>query len=142
MKLSSVFEEGQRIPDKYTCKGEDISPPMIIEGVPEGAKSLVLIMDDPDAPNGNWDHWIVFNMMPSTELIEEGENVGKGGKNSWGRDDYGGPCPPSGTHRYIFKLYALDIELSLEEGVSKQEVEAAIEGHIIDQANLMGVYSK
>ncbi len=140
---SSAFENEGRIPDKYTCKGEDISPPLEIEGIPEGAKSLVLIIDDPDAPMGNWDHWIVWN-IPLVSKIEE-NSVPQGavqGINDFRKHDYGGPCPPSGTHRYMFKLYALDIILDLDEDSRKMDVENAMEGHVLAQTKLIGLYSK
>jgi len=144
MELTSpAFENNQGIPSEYTCDGSDTSPELSIADVPENAKSLVLINDDPDAPVGTWDHWIVFNIPASTTTINKGqEPSGTGGKNSWGRTGYGGPCPPSGTHRYIFKLYALDTELDFQEGAAKKDIEAAMEGHIIGQAELIGTYKK
>ena len=144
MKLTSpAFEHNQGIPSEYTCDGSDTSPELNIEGVPENTKSLVLINDDPDAPVGTWDHWIVFNIPPTTTKINKGqEPSGLGGKNSWGKTGYGGPCPPSGTHRYFFKLYALDTELDLQEGAAKNDIESAMEGHIIEKAELMGTYRK
>ena len=129
------------IPKKYTCQGEDINPLLKIEGIPQETVSLVLINDDPDAPGGTWDHWIVINIAP-TQTIAENSVPGTQGKNSWGRNDYGGPCPPSGTHRYFFKLYALDTQLNLSEGASKKEVENAIKGHILEQTELIGLYEK
>lgn len=142
MKLMSpAFKHNASIPKKFTCQGNDVSPALIIEGIPEGAKSLALIMDDPDAPVGTWIHWVVFN-IPVVPCIDEGSAPGKQGVNSWGRKDYGGPCPPFGTHRYFFKLYALDTELSLKEGVSKAQLEKAMQGHIVDQAELIGLYKK
>lgn len=142
MNLTSPeFTQNEMIPKKFTCQGEDISPTLEITGVPERAASLVLINDDPDAPGGTWDHWIVFNIAP-TEIIDEDSVPGIQGKNSWGRNEYGGPCPPSGTHRYFFKLYALDSQLNLSEGATKQEVEAAMKDFILDQATLVGVYKK
>jgi Raf kinase inhibitor-like YbhB/YbcL family protein len=143
MKLSSpAFEHNQGIPSEYTCNGSDTSPKLNIEDVPENTKSLVLINDDPDAPVGNWDHWIVFNMPPDVKIEKGSEPQGVGGKNSWGRTGYGGPCPPSGTHRYFFKLYALDTELSLEEGASKADIEQAMQDHIIEKTELIGTYKK
>lgn len=144
MKLtSSAFEHNGAIPSKFTCDGDDTSPPLDIVDVPENAKSLALIMDDPDAPVGTWDHWIVYNIPATVNEIPQGtEPQGIGGKNSWGRIGYGGPCPPSGTHRYFFKLYALDRELDLPEGSSKEELEKAMEGHIIEKTELMGTYEK
>lgn len=142
MKISSVaFKHNDMIPRKYTCQGDDVSPPLTIEGVPAGAQSLALIVDDPDAPMGTWVHWVVFN-IPVTDRIEENTVPGKQGRNDFGRNDYGGPCPPSGTHRYFFKLYALDTNLDLKEGILKRDLEKAMEGHILDEDELMGLYKK
>ncbi len=144
LRLSSpAFEHGQPIPSRYTADGEDISPPLVIEGIPPGTKSLVLIMDDPDAPIGLWVHWVVFNIPPDTTKIEEGvEPPGTPGTNSWRRTGYGGPAPPSGTHRYFFRVYALDTVLDLSEGANKRQVEHAMEGHILAMGELMGTYSR
>ena len=144
MKLTSpAFQNNAQIPSEHTCDGRDLSPPLSVSGVPSKAKSLALVMDDPDAPVGNWDHWIVFNISPSASQMPKGtEPKGVAGKNSWGRTGYGGPCPPSGTHRYLFKLYALDAALNLPEGATKKELERAMQGHIISQAQLMGTYIK
>ncbi|MCU7551228.1 YbhB/YbcL family Raf kinase inhibitor-like protein [Chitinophagaceae bacterium LB-8] len=144
MKLeSSDFKHGEAIPSVFTCQGEDRSPSLKISDVPAEAKSLVLILDDPDAPNGRWVHWLVWNIPPETGGID-GNHVPKEavqGKNSWGRTSYGGPCPPSGTHRYFFKLYALDEMLSLSSADVKA-LEKEMEPYIIDQSELMGTYSK
>jgi len=141
--FSSAFENGQNIPSKYTCDGEDMSPPLHIEGVPSEAKSLALIMDDPDAPSGMWVHWVRWNIPIETVDIGEGaEPMGIPGNGSGGNTYYKGPCPPDGTHRYFFKLYALDAELSLHEGATKDELLMAMEGHVIDDAELMGLYSR
>ena len=144
MKLiSSVFNHGNSIPSRYTCDGEDISPPLSIEEVPENTKTFALIMDDPDAPMGIWDHWILFNIPSSIQKINEAEKPqGLEGKNSWGRTGYGGPCPPSGEHRYFFKMYALDTELNLGEGSIKEDLITAMNGHIIGKAVLMGIYTR
>lgn len=142
MKLTSpAFPHNSIIPKKYTCQGEDISPPLTISDIPEGTVSLALINDDPDAPMGTWDHWLIWNIKPTSE-IKENSAPGTQGKNSWGRNDYGGPCPPSGTHRYFFKLYALDCELDLAKGATKAELQASMEGHIVAQAELIGLYKK
>ncbi|MBD3309984.1 YbhB/YbcL family Raf kinase inhibitor-like protein [Candidatus Woesearchaeota archaeon] len=144
MRIKSVFEEGKEIPSEYTCQGDDINPELTIEDVPEEAKSLVLIMDDPDAPSGTWDHWIVFNIPADTEKIGK-DSVPAGavqGKNSWEKNEYGGPCPPSGTHRYNLKLYALDTELDLDESADKKAVEDAMKGHVAAEAKLTGTYEK
>ena len=144
MKLtSSAFQHNAQIPSEFTCDGSDLSPPLSISDVPANAKSLVLISDDPDAPVGTWDHWVVFNIPASTKEIPKGaEPKGNGGKNSWGRTDYGGPCPPSGTHRYFFKLYALDTILNLPQGATKKDIENAMQGHIIAKTELMGTYKR
>lgn len=145
MKITSkAFGHMKPIPPKYTCKGEDINPPLEFDNPPEGTVSLVMIMDDPDAPMGTWDHWILWNIDPKATGIAEA-TVPKGalqGKNTWGRNDYGGPCPPSGTHRYFFKLYALDCKLQLAEGTIKGRLEKAMEGHILGEAELVGLFSK
>lgn len=138
---SSAFENNQLIPSKYTCQGEDVNPPLIIEGTPEGAVSLALIVDDPDAPIGTWVHWVVFD-IPLFVSIKENAIPGKQGINDFGKRDYGGPCPPSGTHRYFFKIYALDRELGLKEGLDKDALERAMQGHILAQAELIGLYKK
>lgn len=138
---SSAFQNNGQIPAKYTCDGEGISPPLTISGVPERASTLVLIMDDPDAPNGVWDHWIVFDMDPSITEIKEGEEPnGTHGKGTAGKIGYQSPCPPDGEHRYLFKLYAIDVVLNLPDAISKNEVEAAIEDHVLDYAELIGRY--
>ncbi|MEW6116632.1 MAG: YbhB/YbcL family Raf kinase inhibitor-like protein [Nitrospirota bacterium] len=145
LKLSSpVFKDNSPIPSKYTCDGNDVNPPLVIENVPSNAKSLVLIVDDPDAPMGTWVHWVVWNIEPKTKEIKE-HSLPKGaiqGINDFKKHDYGGPCPPSGTHRYFFKLYALDATLNLPSSARKADVEKAMKGHIISQGQLVGLYSK
>ncbi len=142
MNLSSpAFEAQQEIPGKHTCDGEDVSPALEIADIPDAAKSLALIVDDPDAPAKTWVHWVVYDIAP-TARIEENSVPGTRGQNDFGKLAYGGPCPPSGRHRYFFKLYALDAELGLDEGASKEQVEQAMEGHILDQAELVGTYSR
>lgn len=141
---SPVFAADGHIPPSYTCEGDDVNPPLVFSGTPPAAKSLALIMDDPDAPMGTWVHWLVWNIRPETAGIQE-DSVPQGavqGKNDWHRNDYGGPCPPSGTHRYFFKLYALDAFLDLPAGTAKKELERAMEGHIIARAVLVGLYKK
>lgn len=142
--ITSAFQHQQTIPDKYTCKGANVNPPLQFLEVPDTAQSLVLIVDDPDAPGGTWDHWVVFNIEPRTLGIEENSMASSGteGKNSWGNRNYGGPCPPSGTHRYFFKLYALDTLLDINDDSDKKAVEKAMQGHIIDMAELIGLVSK
>ena len=146
---STAFAEGENIPSRFTCDGDDLSPALAWTGVPEAAQSLVLICDDPDAPMGTWDHWVMFNIPASVTGLPEitgGQDLKDQGiveaTNSWSRTGYGGPCPPSGTHRYYFKLYALDGELSLNSTATKQDVEQAMGGHILDQTQLMGRYSR
>jgi hypothetical protein len=147
MKITSpVFENNQKIPPKYTCDGEDINPPLEISEVPENAKSLVLIMDDPDAikPAGKvWDHWLVWNIPASTRKILEGqEPEGIHGKGTSGNKKYQGPCPPDAEHRYFFKVYALDIMLDIPEGSPKSILEKAMENHVIDKGELIGRYQR
>ncbi|MBI4127472.1 MAG: YbhB/YbcL family Raf kinase inhibitor-like protein [Parcubacteria group bacterium] len=141
---SSAFSHNGAIPPKYTCDGENVSPPLAIAGIPDEAKSLVLIMDDPDAPAGTWTHWTVWNINPMVSEIEEGSvPVGAGeGTTSFGKPGYGGPCPPSGTHRYFFKIFALDTMLDLAPGASRNELEKAIEERILDQGEIVGHYSR
>lgn len=146
MRLTSgAFEQGQSIPSKYTCDGQNINPPLAISGVPPSAKSLALIMDDPDVPAAAgvkvWDHWVVFNMPATVASIGESEQPeGVRGQGTRGSLSYGGPCPPDREHRYFFKLYALDAMLTLKEGATKAEVERAMQGHIIETTELMGRY--
>ncbi len=146
---SSVFDSGEKIPTKYTCDGQDISPPLQWKDAPEGTRSLALICDDPDAPVGNWVHWVLYDLPASTLGLPEGvppdaevPNGGRHGRNSWGRSDYGGPCPPGGTHRYFFKLYALDAELGLDAGASKEELLAAMDGHVLASTETMALYNR
>ena len=142
---SSAFIQSQAIPVKYTCDDQDVSPPLQWSEPPQGTQSFALICDDPDAPVGTWVHWVLFNIPAETrELPEQALPPGGSvdGKNSWGRTGYGGPCPPGGTHRYFFKLYALDTTLDLPAGVDKAKLLKAMEGHILGQADLMGTYSR
>jgi len=145
LKISSpVFENNGNIPAKYTCTGKDVNPPLLIENVPAKAKSLALIVDDPDAPAGTWVHWVMWNISPGTGEIKE-NSVPAGamqGLNDFRRHDYGGPCPPSGTHRYFFKLYAVDTVLNLNPNSRKTDIEKAMQGHIIGQAQIVGLYRK
>ena len=144
MKItSSAFQEGANIPSKFTCEGADTSPPLQVADVPSGAKSLVLIVEDPDAPSGLFTHWTVWNISPQTATIAEGSTPkGVQGTNDFGKSGYGGPCPPSGTHRYYFKIFALDRELDLPSGTKRGQVDAAMKGHVVGQGELMGRYSK
>ncbi|NQS91504.1 MAG: YbhB/YbcL family Raf kinase inhibitor-like protein [Chloroflexi bacterium] len=140
---SPAFNEGEAIPLLFSCDGEDLSPELAWSGVPENTVSLVLIMDDPDAPVGTWDHWVLFNLPPDLGGMVQGiTGVGIDGNNSWNQTGYGGPCPPGGTHRYFFKLYALDFSLDLPVGSAKGTIEAAMEGHILAQAELIGTYTR
>jgi Raf kinase inhibitor-like YbhB/YbcL family protein len=147
---STAFAEGAEIPAVYTCEGKDASPPLSWSGVPAGTKSLVLIVDDPDAPDPKapkltWVHWVLYNLPPgSTGLPEAVATLPPGtkvGYNDWKRTDFGGPCPPIGRHRYFHKLYALDTELKLDKP-TKAQVEAAMRGHVLAEAQLMGTYQK
>ena len=144
MKISSpAFENGESIPSEYTCDGADVSPVLNFSDIPESATSLVLIMDDPDAPMGTWVHWLIWNIPPNTAGFSKGENMTfPRGMNDFGQLKYGGPCPPSGTHRYYFKLYAVDTMLDLNEGASKAELVSAISEHIVEETQLMGTYSR
>jgi len=138
---SSVFENNNFIPAKYTCDGEDVNPPLEISAIPEGTRSMVLIVDDPDCPTETWDHWIVWNIPPS-DRIEENTAPGIEGLNSFRKHSYGGPCPPSGTHRYFFKVYALDTKLTLNTNSRKKDVEKAMKGHELAKGELVGLYRR
>ena len=139
---STAFEHEGAIPERYTCDGADVSPPLALADVPAEARTLVLIMDDPDAPRGTWDHWVAYDIPPDAEIPEAVGSLGTDGTNSWGRTGYGGPCPPSGTHRYFFSVYALDIELGLPSGAAKTEVLDAMAGHVVAQGTLLGNYGR
>ncbi len=142
MRLTSpAFFDGETIPVVYTCDGSDINPPLVIGGIPPRAASLALVMDDPDSPDRTFVHWVAYD-IDVTGRIEEGSHPGTGGLNDFGRTDYGGPCPHSGTHRYVFKLYALDRKLDLEPGLNKEQLLEAVEGHILARAELTGLYRR
>jgi Raf kinase inhibitor-like YbhB/YbcL family protein len=133
---SSKFEPGVHIPRRFTCDGRDISPPLALHDIPDGAQSLAIVMDDPDAPGGTWDHWVAYD-------IPEGvASLGTAGRNSWGRTGYRGPCPPRGTHRYVFAAYALDTRLGLPAGAEKARLREAMEGHVLAEARLTGRYAR
>jgi hypothetical protein len=139
-----IADDYRSIPIKFTCDGENINPLLKILGVPPEAKELVLIMDDPDAPVGTFNHWLMWHISPDTKEIGE-NSVPKGvrqGTNDFGQQIYGGPCPPDGTHRYFFRLYALDQKLHLEAGAKRNELDKAMEGKILEEAEVMGVYTR
>ena len=146
---SSAFAEGALIPRRHTCDGEDVSPPLALTGIPDGTQSIALICDDPDAPGGTWVHWVLYNLpadlfelpaeIPGDETLSNGAVHGK---NDFGRLGYGGPCPPGGTHRYFFKVYALDTKVSLAGGATKDMLLKAMEGHILAEGQLMGKYRR
>jgi len=136
---SPAFKNNSKIPSKYTCHGEDMNPQLDLEGVPTETKSLVLIVDDPDCPIGDWVHWIVWNIKPNS-MIKENNVPGVEGMNDFSKHSYGGPCPPSGTHRYFFKVYALDTELTLNVHARKKDLLNAMSGHILAKGELLGLY--
>lgn len=138
-----AFQAGGDVAAKFTCNGANVNPELKINGVPNEAKSLVLIVDDPDAPRGLFTHWIVWNIDPKTTRVAENSapTAGVQGINDFGKRNYGGPCPPSGTHRYFFKIFALDTKLELKPGARRAELDAAMRGHILAQGELMGRYS-
>lgn len=147
---STAFKDGKRIPKKYTCESDDISPALAWSDVPPEAKSLALIMDDPDAPMGVFTHWVLFNLPPDLSSLDEGQATGEKldngaihGINDFGRTGYGGPCPPPGpTHRYFFAIYALDTSLGLKPRSTKQQLLTAMKGHVLTEARLVGTYSR
>ncbi len=147
--ISSAFDESAMIPEKYTCDDIDISPPLKWSSVPEGTKTFAIICDDPDAPMGTWVHWIIYNLLAIINELSENVppleillNGAKQGRNDFGKIGYGGPCPPGGTHRYYFKIYALSEELNIEAGITKSELLKAMEGHILLEGQLMGRYKR
>jgi len=146
---SAAFKEGSIIPAKYSCDGQNISPPLKWDDVPAGTKSFALVADDPDAPGGMWVHWVAYNIPANLTKLDEDvkpekefKNGMKQGNNDWPRIGYGGPCPPAGTHRYYFKLYALDIILDLKAGATKTQLIQAMKGHLLAEAQLMGKYKR
>lgn len=141
---SRAFAEGEAIPNKYTCDGENLSPPLSWSGIPEGTQSLALVVNDPDAPRGDWVHWVLVDLPPDLADLPEGaQGAGVEGVNDFNKRGYGGPCPPRGSnHRYIFKLYALDRALNLQAGMTRGEAEKAMQGHILAQGQLMGRYGR
>lgn len=146
---SPAFQAGGAIPGKYTCNGEDVSPPLAWEGTPNGTRGLALIVDDPDAPGKTWVHWVLFNVPPGTTRLDEAvptndrlSNGAAQGQNDFGKSGYGGPCPPKGSHRYFFRLYALDRSLDLPSPVTKKDLLKAMQGHVLARGELMGTYSQ
>jgi Raf kinase inhibitor-like YbhB/YbcL family protein len=139
---SSAFENNKLIPAKYTCDGDNVNPPLTIEDIPEETKSIVLIIDDPDATMGTWNHWLVWNIPPATRKIEENTVPGTEGINTYRKHAYGGPCPPYGTHRYFFKVFALDTKLDLNPNSAKKDVERAMKNHILAEGELIGLYRR
>ena len=144
MKITSpAFQQGGNIPSKFSCDGGNTNPPLQLSDVPSGAKSLVLIVDDSDAPGGSFTHWAVWNVSPQTTAIAEGSTPkGVQGTNDFGKSGYGAPCPPSGAHRYYFKIFALDRQLDLSSGARRGQLDAAMKGHVIAEGELMGRYSR
>ena len=141
---SSAFENGEPIPRRHSCEGEDLSPPLAWSGAPEGTRSLALVVDDPDAPVGTFTHWLGWGLEPGTERLGEGEAAPVEGRNDFGTSGYRGPCPPPGhgRHRYSFRLYALDSDPDLRPGASKRELERALEGHTLAVVELVGTYER
>ena len=139
---SPAFGHEGKIPEKFTCQGKDVNPELRIEDIPEGTASLALIIDDPDAPSKTWLHWMVYDIPAGTNVIEEDSVPGTEGSNDFGKREYGGPCPPSGEHRYYFRAFALDEELGLDEGKTRSEVEEAMKGHVIGNCEMMAKYGK
>jgi len=139
--LSAAFNHGGQIPKKYTCEGEDVNPPLEISNLPTGTKTVALIVEDPDAPHGTFDHWIAWNIPPN-KTIAENSLPGMNGTNGFGKTGYGGPCPPSGSHRYFFKVYALDTKLDLPAASDKKALQQAMKGHILAKGEMMAHYKK
>ncbi|MFO8065139.1 MAG: YbhB/YbcL family Raf kinase inhibitor-like protein [Spirochaetota bacterium] len=138
---STAFEHQGRIPAKYTCNGKNISPPLRVEDIPNGTQSMALIVDDPDAPGKTFQHWLMWDIEPTEELSEDSA-PGTQGTNDFGKAQYGGPCPPSGTHRYFFRVYALRTTLGLPRGSSRSDLDKAMKGQILAEAELIGLYSQ
>jgi len=138
---STAFEDGGEIPSKYTCDGQDINPPLSVKNIPAGTKTLAIIVEDPDAPRGTFDHWVAWNIPPESTIQEE-STIGISGKNGGGKMGYYGPCPPSGSHRYFFHVFALDTALDLKEGSGKKTLQDAMKDHILASGTLMGRYQR
>jgi Raf kinase inhibitor-like YbhB/YbcL family protein len=141
---TSAFDDGQEIPSRHSCEGDDLSPPLSWSGVPQGTRSLALIVDDPDAPGGTFTHWLAWRLEPASGGIGEGEVAAVEGRNDFGTVEYRGPCPPPGhgPHRYFFRLHAVDADIELEPGADKQVLERALEGHVLGSAELIGRYER
>jgi len=142
--ISLVFKNEGYIPPQYTCDGENINPPLEVINIPQNTKTWALIVDDPDAPSKTWVHWLIWNIPADNTSIQEGKPPKNAtyGTNDFNRLEYGGPCPPSGTHRYFFKAYALDTEIDLKEGATKEQLLEEMEGHMIECTQLIGLYSR
>ena len=138
---SSAFEHNERIPAKYTCNGQNINPPLRIEDIPPGTQSMAIIVDDPDAPGKTFLHWLIWDIEPTNEIAENSA-PGTQGRTDFGKPAYGGPCPPSGTHRYFFRVYALGTTLGLPEGSSRADLEQAMKGHVLAEAEIIGLYAQ
>ena len=141
---SPVFSNGSTIPKKYTCDGQDVAPPLEWSGVPKQSKSVALICDDPDAPSGTFTHWVLYNIPASTQKLAEGASIGAAGVNSFGKSGFGGPCPPKKdhAHHYHFHVYALDVESLGPAGLSKEDALEAMNGHIVAEAEVVGIYKR
>lgn len=139
---SAAFGPGGEIPVRHTCDGGDVSPPLAVDGLPDGTRTLALVVDDPDAPGGTWDHWVAFDIPVAASVPEGADALGVAGVNSWGRAGYGGPCPPRGTHRYVFTVYAVDTVLGLDPGSTSAELRRALAGHVLARASLTGTYRR
>ena len=144
MLTSSAFENAQAIPERHTCDGDDVAPPLHWSNVPEGTRSLALVVDDPDAPSGIFTHWVAWGLDPAADGLREGERAPNEGRNDFGATGYRGPCPPPGhgRHRYAFRLFALDAEVGLAAGATKAELEQALAGHVLTTAELVGTYER
>ena len=144
MKVESVFQNNEAMPIRFTCDGDNLSPELTISDIPDGTKTIAIICDDPDAPAGTWVHWVLWDIFSNEETLKLSENTQLGikGKNDFGKLGYGGPCPPSGTHHYFFKVYALNSILELREGSTKEELERAMQGKVLGEGVLVGLYSR
>jgi Raf kinase inhibitor-like YbhB/YbcL family protein len=139
---SDAFESGGTIPSRHACDGENVSPPLAFSGLPEGTRSLALVVDDPDAPVGTFTHWLAWGIDPSADGLGQGQAAPREGRNGFGTTGYAGPCPPHGHHRYFFRLHALDAELDVEPGADRDQLDRALEGHVLETAELVGGYER